>query len=473
MRPGTSVASSIDMDWTALDFLARPWFVIPWYAVGIVGAVFVGVDLATKNTPLKSAMKWAWPIVVVFFSVIGLALYFLTARPPGIGAIHDPEQKQQALDRYEQSMVRRVNGAVIHCIAGDGLGIMTGMVIARAIRFSFWEEFWFEYAVGFLFGWLIFQLKSMTMMTESKPKALAMAFRAEFFSMLTVMAGMGAVMAYVTPMAVTAQPRPLTYAFWGFGALGLVVGYLFTFPMNWMMIKEGWKHGMGSKEGARPVHARGAKIALASAMVVLGFVALLVPGWLVVARERTRVEAPSTASATQPVAVADGAHETIATAIAALDAGDNQRAVIAVDAAHRLAEVLARSNGQAAVLDAMKHARRALWMGDRREARARLEVASQQLESAHARAAQPESASRYGGATLLDPYGNEIGEVDDVRDGRAVLAIGGVRDFWGFIDVSATRNVEVPAERLVYGPARTLGWTYAVYLGNPGTTASR
>ena len=37
-----------------------------------------------------------------------------------------------------------------------------------------------------------------------------MAFRAEFFSMLTVMAGMGAVMTYVTPLVSTSQPKPLT-----------------------------------------------------------------------------------------------------------------------------------------------------------------------------------------------------------------------------------------------------------------------
>lgn len=47
-----------------------------------------------------------------------------------------------------------------------------------------------------------------------------MAGHAEWFSMMTVMAGMGAVMAYVTPVVVGQQPAPDTYAFWGFSALG-------------------------------------------------------------------------------------------------------------------------------------------------------------------------------------------------------------------------------------------------------------
>ena len=62
--------------------------------------------------------------------------------------------------------------------------------------------------------------------------------------MMTVMAGMGAVMGYVTPLVVGEQPDAHTFAFWGFGALGLLVGYVATYPMNWWLVKIGWKHGM-------------------------------------------------------------------------------------------------------------------------------------------------------------------------------------------------------------------------------------
>jgi len=201
------------MSWGFLSFVGEPWFVLTWYAIGAAGVWYLVYDLHNHNTVLKPAIKWGWPIIVFFFSVIGLALYFLTARAPGIGEIEDEEEKKKAHQQYQMNMWRRVNGAVIHCVAGDGAGIMTGMVIARAAGMSFWQEFWFEYVVGFAFGWFIFQRKSMTMMTDSIPKQLAMAFRAEFFSMLTVMAGMGAVMAYVTPLAVGQQPSPATAAF--------------------------------------------------------------------------------------------------------------------------------------------------------------------------------------------------------------------------------------------------------------------
>ena len=133
---------------------------------------------------------------------------------------------------------------MIHCVGGDGLGIMSAMVVARVWRLAFWQEFWFEYAIGFAFGWFIFQYKAMRGMTDSPLMALWMGGRAEFFSMMTVMAGMGAVMAYVTPLAVSQQPSPSTAAFWGFGALGLLAGYIATYPMNYWLVKIQWKHGM-------------------------------------------------------------------------------------------------------------------------------------------------------------------------------------------------------------------------------------
>ncbi len=129
------------MDWSTLSFLAEPWFVIAWYAVGILGAAWVIADIHRHNTVLKQAIAWGWPIIVLFFSLIGLALYWLTARAPGVEDLNTREAKQRAHDRYQQSMLRRVNGALIHCVAGDGLGIMTGMVIARLAGMSFWQEF--------------------------------------------------------------------------------------------------------------------------------------------------------------------------------------------------------------------------------------------------------------------------------------------------------------------------------------------
>lgn len=452
-------------DWGFLNFLAEPWFVIPWYGVSILGMFWVIYDINKKNTPLKAAMKWSWPIIVLFFSVIGLALYYGTARAPNIGRIEGHEARMEAHHKYQKNTFRRVNGAVVHCVAGDGLGIMTGMVIARAVNMTFWQEFWFEYLVGFLFGWFIFQFRSMLNMTDSKPMALAMAFRAEFFSMLTVMAGMGAVMGYVTPLAVTEQPDPLTYAFWGFGMLGLLVGYVFTFPMNWMMVKIGWKHGMGGMKDAPKAESRPARIGLVTAMVILGVAALAVPAWLAEIRDGTPVEgAALQLSEAEPDGLAvlgRGLEDTLDTAIRSLGEDRRTHAAHAIDAAHRAAEVgkeAAPDSALARALEDIKQARYELHMGRAAVARSKLAAARDRLrEMEPPSAAAPASLARFKGASVLNANGVDVGEVVAVEGDRLQVALGGPRDVWGFWDFSYTETAEIRADAVVVGPQRTIG----------------
>jgi hypothetical protein len=231
------------VDFDFLSFLTNPVFVVPWYSFGLLAAAWVTYDELKVNRHVNQALKAGWPIIVTFFSVIGLALYFWTCRPPDIGQ-KSGEEAKRAHHTYVDSQWKKVTGSVIHCVGGDGLGIMTAMVVARLLEFDFWSEFWLEYAVGFAFGWFIFQYWAMRNMGNSRLAALWKAGRAEFFSMITVMVGMGLVMRFVTPAVVGHSPKPYTVAFWGFASLGLLVGAIFTYPMNWWLVATGWKHGM-------------------------------------------------------------------------------------------------------------------------------------------------------------------------------------------------------------------------------------
>ena len=61
--------------------------------------------------------------------------------------------------------------------------IIAAIVAARLVRIAFWQDFWFEHAVGFAFGWFVFPYEAMRRMAGSPLIALWMAARAEFFSM--------------------------------------------------------------------------------------------------------------------------------------------------------------------------------------------------------------------------------------------------------------------------------------------------
>jgi hypothetical protein len=63
------------MNWTFLSFIGQASFVLPWYAIGALGLLYLIYDLRHHNTVLEPAMKWAWPIIVLFFSVITFSKY--------------------------------------------------------------------------------------------------------------------------------------------------------------------------------------------------------------------------------------------------------------------------------------------------------------------------------------------------------------------------------------------------------------
>jgi hypothetical protein len=232
------------MDLDFLRFLTDPAFVAGWYGFGLLAAVWVLYDSLTANRHVSPALKAAWPIIAVFFSVVGLALYLASCRPPGIRGKAGEEAKK-AHSAFVSARWKKVVGSVIHCVGGDGLGIMSAMVLTRWLGLSFWPEFWIEYAVGFAFGWFIFQYWGMRSMGNPPLAALWKGGRAEFFSMISVMVGMGLVMRYVTPTVVGHRPTPDEAAFWGFAALGLLAGAVLTYPVNWVLVAVGWKHGMG------------------------------------------------------------------------------------------------------------------------------------------------------------------------------------------------------------------------------------
>ncbi|MEO7087468.1 MAG: DUF4396 domain-containing protein [Bacteroidia bacterium] len=231
-----------------LNFLTDESFVLLWYVSGLLLAMWVIYDLYNLNTSVNKSLKVGWPIIVIFFSVIGFLWYLLTCRPDGL-LFRYPKENKKAFDKehhHEQvsSTFSKVTGSVIHCVAGEGLGIMTAMVIARYIGLNFWAEFTGEYITGFLFGWILFQYTAMRSIGNSPSQALWKGGRAEFFSMITLMSGMLLTAKLIQPLIISSPPLPSTYTFWGLASLALFIGTIITYPMNWWLVSIGWKHGM-------------------------------------------------------------------------------------------------------------------------------------------------------------------------------------------------------------------------------------
>ena len=464
-----------------LPFLAEPWFAIPWFVVGAAGAAWIIRNSNTANSALNPPLKACWPIITFFFSIVGIALYLVASRPPGIGRVHGRMEKMRRFTEFSQPRWRKVIASATHCVGGDGLGIMTAMAGARIMGFHFWTEFWFEYAVGFAFGWFIFQTWALRLHGNGWLASIWKGGRAEFFSMITVMVGMGLVMRFVTPAVVGMQPLPNTYAFWTFGALGLMVGFVLTYPTNWVLVAIGWKHGQGMAhmlkqmegqhdehhEEHRPDRRRRRHGAAAGGRTVVG-IALFAAAPLALPAHAAVQDAQPPANGLRIV------RQSLAAAMdqsaTALRAGRRHEATMALDRARRLSRFAHTASGISSVQDSstfaaahdgVAQARHDLQMGRPLPAAARLEIAAHALLVSPFQNSIPEHpAARIiatvEGRPVLDAYGNEIGAIEGfAAPGNEVLiAVGGTLG----IGLGA-HTVAVPASRVL------LGGEYAVLLG--------
>ena len=203
-----------------------------WFVLAALSLLFVAVDI--RSTPASPVLKWRFILLTAYTGPVGAFLYVLGCREP-LPGLHE---------RYVATRWRQVLGSTMHCVAGDGVGILTGAVIASLFHLTRSTDVALEYVLGFGFGWTIFQALFMRSMAGGSYRvALASAFLPELLSMNLLMAGM--VPVKTLAMASTPGSRdPSEPSFWFIMSMALMVGFITAYPMNWWLVSRHMKHGM-------------------------------------------------------------------------------------------------------------------------------------------------------------------------------------------------------------------------------------
>jgi hypothetical protein len=115
-----------------------------WFLLTGISVVFVAVDI--RSTPESGVLKWGFILVTAYTGPIGALLYVLGCREP-LPGLHE---------RYTAIRWRQVLGSTMHCVAGDGLGILAGAAIASYFTLPRPVDVLLEYCLGFGFGWTFF-----------------------------------------------------------------------------------------------------------------------------------------------------------------------------------------------------------------------------------------------------------------------------------------------------------------------------
>lgn len=203
-----------------------------WFVLTGISLLFVAVDI--RSTPESPVLKWGFVLLTAYTGPIGAFLYVLGCREP-LPGLHE---------RYVAVRWRQVLGSTMHCVAGDGVGILAGAVIASLFHLSTVTDIMLEYLLGFGFGWMIFQALFMRDMAGgSYWRSLTSTFFPELLSMNCLMAGMVPTM-IVGMNYVPTSHHPSTPEFWFIMSMALLVGFITAYPMNWWLVSNHMKHGM-------------------------------------------------------------------------------------------------------------------------------------------------------------------------------------------------------------------------------------
>ena len=204
-----------------------------WWILTVPSFLFVVIDI-WRTTPESPVLKWAFVILTAFTGPFGAFFYVVGCREPLRGT-HE---------KYVATRWRQVLGSTMHCVAGDGIGIIVGAAIGGVLTLSFWPDFLLEYALGFGFGWAFFQAFAMRDVAGgSYLKSLKMTFLPELLSMNLLMTGM-VITSQFAMRSVRGSDDPTRPQFWFIMSMALIVGFVCAYPINWWLVANHMKHGM-------------------------------------------------------------------------------------------------------------------------------------------------------------------------------------------------------------------------------------
>jgi Domain of unknown function (DUF4396) len=197
-------------------------------------------------------MNVVWPITALYFSVFGLWGYFRAGRRM-TKAVMSQRSEHTRMAEGPRGAPTFTQAAISdsHC----GAGCVLGDIIAEFSLFALgWtllgSALYAEYAADLVLAWVFgiaFQYFAIKPMRNLSPgQALLAAIKSDTLSVLTFEIGLFVWMG-LTFFVFFPQPhlRPTEAGFWFMMQIAMILGFFTSYPVNWWLIKAGWKEAMG------------------------------------------------------------------------------------------------------------------------------------------------------------------------------------------------------------------------------------
>jgi hypothetical protein len=230
--------------------------VFAWLSLGIAFICAAIITVHEIRYPQKmTVMNLVWPLTALYLSVFGLIAYFRfgvpMARLPG----HHDGRSQSEDGRVKMVLtasVTLIEAAVsaTHCGAGCVLGdivsefavFASGAVILGSML---WASFVWDFVAAWCLG-IAFQYFTIVPMRKLSPiEGLKAAVKADTLSIIAFQVGMYGWMLLVNfRLFPRTHLRPDEAVYWLMMQVAMICGYVTSIPMNWWLLKIGWKESM-------------------------------------------------------------------------------------------------------------------------------------------------------------------------------------------------------------------------------------
>ena len=224
--------------------MAQSLHIISWVAVilGLLTALVIAFDVATRPQHMK-IMNVVWPITGLYLSVLGRFLYADMARRKPMSMSMDMHAAHCGRPFWKSVFV-----STTHCAAGCVIGDIIGApIVFRAGWTLFGERLYAEYLVlfvlAYIFGIAFQYLPIRAMRRVSRRVALLEAIKADTLALTAFEIGLFAWMAVIYFQFVP-RPELTSPAYWFMMQIGMVLGFIASFPPNWYLVRAGVKPGM-------------------------------------------------------------------------------------------------------------------------------------------------------------------------------------------------------------------------------------
>jgi hypothetical protein len=231
------------------------WQVLALLSLGV--AFFCAVIITAheiRNPQKMMVMNLVWPLTALYLSAFGLFLYFRFGVPMAKSHDHhgggsQPDRPMTMRGKAGPTLVDAAISAT-HCGAGCVLGDIVSefavfasgaMILGSMLLASFTWDFVAAWCLG-----IAFQYFTIVPMRHLSPReGLIAAIKADTLTILAFQIGMYGWMLLVHfRLFPQSHMHPDEATYWLMMQVAMICGFVTSLPMNWWLLKIGWKETM-------------------------------------------------------------------------------------------------------------------------------------------------------------------------------------------------------------------------------------